>query len=282
VTELKSAVVHDAHQGWIFQGRTSTSSNLHTLIYYKLEMKNNQQVLKCRLVTPIPANMVIPILSVINESELYSTWLPHWSFPRLRIRLAEKLAQVGRVAQSLFFVVDPPWPVTTRELLINARAYDDVDTHGEILIHATSDEKEFGDLVSIPPQDKHAVRMDFESAFLMRKLPQDFPHVSSGSIDDDDEKTILLTCMLSADPKLAFIPHTFLNFATRIAIGTVWNRLLQVAHDIERGNRPVHSQAIQNKRASLYDWANKRVECMILNKGKDDDSESYSESEVQL
>jgi len=280
VAELKSGVVHDAHEGWIYQGHTSIS-NLHTRIYYKIEKHENKQILVCRLETPISANILIPLMSVLNESELYTTWMPKWSIPRLHIREVRKLKQVGRVSQSLFTVMDVPWPMATREVVVNARGYDDVDARGEIFIHVTSDEDEFGNHINIPPPDKNHVRMGFESSFLFRSLPVDYPIHDHPHTDMEDKPTILVTNSLYADPKLRFIPQPLLNFATRIAIGTVWNQLLQVALDVKEGKRPAHSHIIEQKRASLYDWVHKRVELMI-SVGSNHDSESTNDKELPL
>jgi hypothetical protein len=128
-------------------------------------------------------------------------------------------------------IVEPPWPLTTREVLVNARAFVDVDAHGEILVHFTSDENEFGNLVEIAPTATHHVRMDFDSTLLFRKLPNDYP--ISPSTGTEDAKSVLLTCTLIADPKVGFTPQPLLNFATEIAIGTVWNRLLHVLQEVK-------------------------------------------------
>jgi hypothetical protein len=47
------------------------------MIYYQM----NGNKLTARLETPIEPNLLVPLLSVFNESSLYSTWLPRWERP---------------------------------------------------------------------------------------------------------------------------------------------------------------------------------------------------------
>ena len=78
--------------------------------------------------------MLVPFLSVLNESELYASWLPNWSVPRFRVRRSEKLAQRGRVSQVVLVTVDLPWPFSAREVVLDACGVDDIDATGDICV----------------------------------------------------------------------------------------------------------------------------------------------------
>merc|ERR1711966_317728 len=52
---------------------------------------------------------------------------------------------------------------------------------------------------------------------------------------------ILITITSQADPKLAYIPQSFINFATRTAIGGIWASQLYVAESIRDGTYIVRS-----------------------------------------
>jgi hypothetical protein len=68
-----------------------------TRIYYKCD---DERTLSVRVETVIARDLLVPLLSVLNESELYSEWLPRWTTPtRLGVRSSEKVAQVGRCSQ---------------------------------------------------------------------------------------------------------------------------------------------------------------------------------------
>ena len=78
--------------------------------------------------------MLVPLLSVLNESELYSTWLPNWTVPRLRISRSNKLSQHGRCSQLVLVTVDLPWPFSAREVVLDASGVDDIDYTGDIAV----------------------------------------------------------------------------------------------------------------------------------------------------
>jgi len=186
------------------------------------------------------------------------------------------------------FTVEVPWPLKTRELVLFATAFDDVDTSGDIGIILTSNETEAGENIKIPPVGGDHVRIDFNGGLLFRKLPKDhlaalalekrvarsettMKNSHSGnlpqSIDEGDQQSdekVLVTCSFRVDPRVRYIPQPLINFAVRTAIGTLWNMLLKVAEDVRDGKRPAHSDAIGKKRESLYDWAERRVNVMIL------------------
>ena len=90
-------------------GKAVSSTGTHhgdTAIYYKIvdngssEEGKSVNRLQCRLQTPISESLLVPIISVLNESQLYHTWIPSWSFPvKFGVRRVEKIKQVGRCSQ---------------------------------------------------------------------------------------------------------------------------------------------------------------------------------------
>ena len=92
---------------WIYQGMAKGPSSIKpaikSAIYYKLK-PNVEDAMKTkflvRIETPIDPSLLTPLLSVLNETQLYSSWLPSWSYPiRMRIESATKLHQIGRASQ---------------------------------------------------------------------------------------------------------------------------------------------------------------------------------------
>ena len=117
------------------RGASSTSTSTarrapETRIYYKCD---DERTLSVRVETVIERDLLVPLLSVLNESELYSEWLPRWTTPtRLGVRSSEKVAQVGRCSQLVVITCDAPWPLETRQVVLDARAFDDMETSGDI------------------------------------------------------------------------------------------------------------------------------------------------------
>jgi hypothetical protein len=102
-------------------------------IYYRMDTET-QTKLTARIESPIHKDMLVPFLSVLNESELYKSWLPNWTMPRLRVRRSDKLSQTGRCSQVVLVTVDLPWPFSSRECVLDAWGVDDIDASGDICV----------------------------------------------------------------------------------------------------------------------------------------------------
>jgi len=276
--------------GWVKQGDYTGRHNFS--MYYKL--KDNE--LYCRLETVVHSDLLVPILSVLNESELYQTWLPNYHVPRMKVVKSEKLHQSGRCGQVVNVETEVPWPLAKRQVILKAVACDNIDSYpeeedsvksndclgkdgGKILIRISSmdcqDNLEEG--LIIPPVKKGVARMKVKGGFTLRKCPSSNPLLEttlrcdataanrdlSSSLAAAAEDLVLFTFSFCVDPQLAVIPKVFVNFFLRTAMGQMWNMFLNVAEDIKDGKRPDHSKAIEEKREVLYDWIEERTSIML-------------------
>ncbi|KAL7478102.1 hypothetical protein ACHAW6_003881 [Cyclotella cf. meneghiniana] len=272
---------------WIKQGERHGRHNF--CIYYKLSTSNH---LTCRIETPIPSELLVPLLSVLNESELYQTWIPHYTVPKFEVVKSEKLRQIGRCGQIIIVETDVQWPLGRRQLLLRAVACDDIDIHSESIDDANNNEKLSGssehmrngdrrgggkilvriqslddeidkeelDGLKIPPTKNGYVRMEVQGGFVFEKCPAD--HLMRQSTSGDDNDQVLVTFSFAVDPKLR-IPQSLINFFVRVAIGHLWGMFLRIAEDVKEGKRPAHSKAIATKREVLYDWVEERARVML-------------------
>lgn len=274
--------------GWTKQGRHTGRHNFS--IDYKLNKSNQRQDLSCRIETLIHSDLLVPILAVLNESELYSTWLPDYNVPRLKVVKSEKWRQSGRCSQIVNVETVVPWPLAARQVILNAVACDDIDTYpdggesessagkrgGTIIIRLQSlDCSDNGNEgLTIPPAMDGVVRMKVIGCFTIQKCPKKHP-LEEFSIQYDAkaaakpespisrEDLILVTFTFCCDPQLANIPKSFINFFTRTAMGMFWEMFLNVAEEVKEGKRPAHSKAIEEKREDLYDWIEERTGVML-------------------
>jgi hypothetical protein len=67
---------------------------MDTLLYYKVH--DSSSAISCRIDSTLDESLLVPLLSVFNESDLYSTWMPSWRHPKLGVRKSEKLKEMGR------------------------------------------------------------------------------------------------------------------------------------------------------------------------------------------
>ena len=156
---------------WIVQCEHSGRRDVS--IYYRMD-EETQTKLTARIESPIRKDMLVPFLSVLNESELYKSWLPNWTMPRLRVRRSDKLSQTGRCSQVVLVTVDLPWPFSSRECVLDAWGVDDIDASGDIcvLVDSVNPGASMRCGGVVPDVDESGVvRIDFTGGFLFRKLP---------------------------------------------------------------------------------------------------------------
>jgi hypothetical protein len=150
--------------GWTKQGERH--GKRPTNIYNKLDEHNR---LTSRIETPIEASLLIPLLSVFNETDLYETWIPHSTMPRIGVQKSKKLAHSGKANQIIQLVIDVPWPLYTREAIINALVIDEIDDQGYIVVRLNS----LDSGLSVPPLEPYTERVDFDGTILFRACPDD-------------------------------------------------------------------------------------------------------------
>jgi len=232
-------------------------------VFYQVSDDNQ---LIARIDCAIESNLLVPFLSVLNESDLYASWMPSWEKPvKLGFQLSEKLKLEGRGKQTIHVRAALMWPLSDRDLFFRVMAVDAIeDSDGCIAIQALSQTSE--DDPIIPKPTGKAVQMGFSNFFLIRACPSDHPCMTRSKhyAGNDHEPPILISMTMSADPRVKILPQSLQNFLSRTVLGRMWSTLLEVAEDVRDGNRPEHKEAIDAK-PDLYDWIEKRVGVMLDN-----------------
>jgi hypothetical protein len=253
--KLRADLLAPPSDGWSKQGESHGSRDF--IVYYKVEDGGK---LRCRIESVIEASLYIPFLAVCNETDLYDTWFPKWRFPfTLGMNRSEKLKQTGRCEQVVQLAIDMPFPLNNREIVFWGYADDDTEKDRKAGAKLLSVDEGFQGVV--PPPEKGIVRMDLEAEFLFRPCPDDHEALKNSKAKyPEGERLILLTFVCNCDPKIYLVPHAFMNFCTRTAMGTVWRMILRIAEEVRAGERPAHSELIASKREELYDWIEKQSE----------------------
>lgn len=240
---------------------TAGKSGERTRIYYRCDSK---RTLSVRVETVIARDMLVPLLSVLNESELYSSWLPKWTSPtRLGVRESVKVAQVGRCSQLVIITCDAPWPLETRQVVLDAVAFDDMDANGDIGVLLRTRDCDTDTRVPPKPSDEEITRIEVDGAFLFRRVPSEWAKDVGGEVTSVAQDDILVSFGFTVDPKLDYIPTWLLNFIVRTVIGTLWGAFIRVAEEVRDGLRPAHAEVITKKREHLYEWVEQRASCMF-------------------
>lgn len=279
--QLLGQVAHQRAEedGWTKQGDYSQGSHNFT-VFYRVDAATDR--ISCRIETACHADMLVPIISVLNESELYSTWIPDWKVPKLHVQKTQKLFQAGRATQIIDIETEVQWPLATRQLILKAVACDNIDGYskgdaspsaqgkdgGRIMIRLESLDSDCKE-VPIPPARKGVCRMRCNGGIVIEKA--NAKEAMDGEGDDRkeaaerDDDLITITLVFSIDPQLRVVPQSFLNFFFRVAIGSVWCMFLSVADEVKAEERPAHLRAIGEK-GDLYDWIKERTRAMLQGK----------------
>jgi hypothetical protein len=261
-------LVGDVPPGWKKQSEVNGngSSRRDTLIHYVVD---DDARLTCRLETLIEPDLLVPLLSVLNESELYPDWIPSYRIPRMGFESVRVLDKQNRANQVLQVVTVSPWPFSNREVIIQATALDDIDAQGFIGIRLSTLEE--GDVV--PPATPGVERVDFDGAFLFRACPPDHPVIRKSSREYGGDP-ILVTFKMYVDAKMRGLPTWVINFVTRSAVGQIWGTLLKVAEDVRDGRRPSHLSRIEAQ-ADFYGWVQSRIDAMFAKLKEDGQAEKF-------
>ena len=262
--------------GWTKQGERTGRHNF--TIHYKMNDKPPLgRDLSVRIESVVHSDLLVPIISVLNESELYSSFLPNWTVPKLRVSKSEKLQQRGRCSQIVNIETEVPWPLAMRQVIIKAVAIDDLDrqdgdvSSGRIVIRLQSLDTDTNNKegYEVPPTIRGAVRVKVKGGFIIEKVATDHPLVShalqyyrKSKKDTSKEDLVSVTLSFCVDPQLSSVPKPFIDFFVRQAIGRMWNMFLDVAEGVKSGRQKAHCDAISKKR-DLYDWVEERTRTML-------------------
>jgi hypothetical protein len=246
-------------EGSTWKKQSESHGHRDFFVYYQVTETNQ---LICRVDCAIESSLLVPILSVFNESDLYKTWMPSYNKPiKLGIEQTKKIKESGRGNQVIQVTVNLAWPFSTRETMQHAIAVDAIDEEGVLAIQILTETPE--DDPDIPEPLEGVVRIDFEASILIRGCPPDHPCLAKSKQSyPKDEELIMISMKYLVDAHVKGVPMALINFVTRTVLARMWTALLQVAEDVRDGQRPQHNEAIAGKR-ELYDWVENRIDLMI-------------------
>ena len=283
--QAMNEILCSPQEEWTKQGESH--GHYDFTIYYKIE---DGARLTCRIESPIPSNLFVPLLSVLNESALYHTWVPSWQTPfKLGMQESNQLLHDSRGHQVIQVSISVPWPMKPREALFSVQAVDEIDSKGLIIAKMTSiGDTDEGKIIkeSLPsdfevPQNTQGMeRCDFGGIVLFRYCPTDHPNYEATRSKFPDGDLILTQFMMSFDAKMTIVPKSMINFITRTALATVWNMLLRVAEQVRDGSREEHCKMIAQK-ADFYKWVEERCNYMLCEIKNDHKTSDHLEQDCE-
>lgn len=273
---------HPQDQGWSQQG--NMHGNRHSLIYYKVTAQT--KAITFRIEIPIEASLLVPVMAVLNETDLYTTWMPSWKHPHFGLSEIKCLGEFARGHKLVLQRFDVPFPCCAREFIMDAYMVDaireddpdsdqqpqraaDQTISGVILKIVSVGEGVTPEGAVVGPTPKGVKRVDFDAGFVIRPCPPDHASLQQGSTrsrqrndGDANEPIILFSALQRFDAHITGIPMVCVNFLTRVAMGQQWNEMIQMAEEVREGLHPVFQQRIAQQH-ELYGWMEERARVMV-------------------
>lgn len=234
-----------------------------TIIHYQFQEMDKSQ-LKFRIETPIESSLLVPLLAIMNESELYDTWMPQFKFPvKAGVRQSHKLCDkpISRGAQIVQLVFDSPFPWNDREVIFETWGTNCVDDdENPNLFACTGISLNVGaenGLVQAPA--KGVTRVDLNFGMVIRPCPPDHPCLAKSKHKyPEGEHLLLFSLTQQMNYHVKMVPLSLINFVTRTMMPVIWGSILKVAEKVRDGKRPEHENLIAEKE-ELYGWVNRLV-----------------------
>eukprot|EP00934_Nitzschia_sp_Nitz4_P004433 Nitzschia sp. Nitz4//scaffold14_size191712//8120//21306//NITZ4_001700-RA/size191712-processed-gene-0.39-mRNA-1//-1//CDS//3329536858//4423//frame0 len=210
----------------------------------------------------IESSLLVPLLAVFNESELFPTWMPSFKRPiKLGLTSTKKLKEYAIGNQIIQALAKLTWPFKDREVVQHAVAADVIDEEGLIAIQILSQTHE--DDPHIPEPSPDVIRVDVACSLTIRGCPPDHPLLEKSKHKyPEGEELMLISFKVFLDAHVGGLPISLINWFSRTIFGTVWSSILDVADGVKHGKRPLHQKKIEENK-ELYDWIEQRIAVMI-------------------
>jgi len=242
---------NDLDPSWKKVGDAKKGDHMISTIY-KLEYKPIRVdfIVECA----VEKSLIFPVMAVINEVDLYPTWLPKWSTPKFQVLRAETLKRSGRTGQ--VGTIRLVHPMATVEFYFDIRTVDDIETENELII--SIDPMEEGDQDLVPPVVDDVNRVTIGGGLLFRKCPEDRAEeakkLKKNKLEGDEEFVLLSLSVVYANKNKFLDPGIFVKkisgFLIKVVSGLIFSKLLTVAAEVRDGKRPEHDKAIAEKQES--------------------------------
>lgn len=252
--------------GWTKKGLMH-GRHRDTMVYHRTNDKGEVTV---RCETPIQASLVAPLLAILNETDLYTTWCPSFQRPfKLGVSDTGKHMQCSRASQVAYAKVDMPWPMNNREVIVKNLMAEAVDEMGALVIRAKT--MEVGEEVegfTAPSCEPGWDRIKMDAALLLKKCPEDHPTLkrqaarknkrkqnsNTSEQQETEEPMLLATFTLYVTPSV--------NTILKVIAGPMWSALIGFADDVQNGKKGALHRKRMEETPELYGWVNETVERM--------------------
>jgi len=245
--------------GW--KKQCESHANYDIGIYYKVD---ENHLLTVRIDFILESSLLLPMLAVMNETDLFSDWMPTWKHPRVGLQRSMRMHEISRADKIIMVTVDMPFPFKARECVQRVIAIDAIDENSAILLYMKDIPSGFYEEgIDIPKPEKGIVRVDLESKMIIRACPNNHALLKKSKKQyPEGEHKLLFTIEDQIDAHVSSVPLSVNNFFMRKVIKQNMINLVRISADVRSGKREKHLKAIQAN-PELYGWIEQRVEALF-------------------
>lgn len=207
----------------------------------------------------IERSLVLPLLAVLNEVDLFRSWLPKWNTPKFEVVRSETLHRSGLSHQVCTGRIVAP--LATVEAYAQLEGMDDTAANKDFFIVLRH--LEVGDFDGlVPPLVNGINRVMFNAVIRFSKCPKDKEKEAKAlrgkrlKMDEDFVQLNLLADYGNKNTMLkgGLIVRKLANFVMKIVIGMMMNKLISLAEEVREQKRPEYVKAMAAKPVT-YEWA---------------------------
>ncbi|KAJ1613689.1 hypothetical protein OJ252_899 [Cryptosporidium canis] len=188
---------------------------------------------------------ILNILSVFYERDLYSRWIPYYTFPiKFGLNSIKEVMHKDRVHLVVAIYIDIPWPFSNREIILEIWTSNEIIPNNRIFVHASSIENHGFHprlQIDVPYYMGYSNRANISGGGLVSPEADDLTHlIFKWKID------------------LLFEPPKFLlNFFLKNFIKACWEKFSNVCLQVDQPNS-LHKERLKTNK-DLYDFIREKM-----------------------
>jgi len=222
-----------------------------------------------RMSGPVAGGDLCDLICVLNEIDLWPTWVPSLSFPTMRVDEAFQVMSISKTDQVAYMRAAVPWPMASREVLLRIYGMDMMSKEDKVVVALHSMDEAAGTALvgDLPPalHPSEDAMLGLDAAALQACRDQ-IPGPEQGFTRMEAHGGAVLTyhspdktwldIVFTVDAKIPILPTSLINAITKRLCSMILSLLNRTVKTVKGSVYDERKQANQN----LYGYIDERLE----------------------